>query len=55
MNWIKITDRMPKETEVVLCLSKITIGAGDYSERVYCGYADDYASHWMPLPEPPKE
>lgn len=62
MEWIKCSDRMPRDHEVVLVL--------DYSQSVNKGYWFDSekmwwgsewmceegdVTHWMPLPEPPKE
>ena len=62
-NWISVKDRLPVAKEVVLTYESAFdsmsmafrlpgteefINVGDY-------YALDAVTHWMPLPEPPKE
>ena len=55
--WISVKDRLPKPFESVLVFrdGKISI---DYSEE-NGWFAYDFngkrVTHWMPLPEPPKE
>jgi hypothetical protein len=56
-NWISVDERLPEENVVVLW----------YKERDGSMYSESidrrrqsfphlvYATHWMPLPEPPKE
>lgn len=64
--WIKCSERMPEEGKPVLVVSSI---GGVVQDNVYewdgitwCDFRDDYDelgmdvfSHWMPLPQPPKE
>ena len=63
--WIPVTERLPQFDQKVLCYKKGEIKIGQYIGARYTGeiYAfrtlDMYmafgATHWMPLPEPPKE
>lgn len=50
--WIPVTERLPDAEDVFLCWSK------DLSDMMFC-YTSDFkqmeVTHWMPLPEPPKE
>ena len=66
MEWISVKDRMPNMKDIVLvydtfleCVSigyiseflgERTVWIIDYGESV-----SDTVTHWMPLPEPPKE
>ena len=66
MEWISVKDKMPRINEVVLVYDKFiedvsigyiseflgerTVWIIDYGESV-----SDTVTHWMPLPEPPKE
>jgi len=66
MEWISVEDRLPDENGPVLVVVN-----GCVEERGFIGFmpdkktplwgrsrwADDwdYVTHWMPLPEPPKE
>jgi len=65
--WIPATERLPEFEGAVLCMRKSNIyGVGPYQEILYVdeyGFknfddiylADGVVTHWMPLPEPPKE
>lgn len=59
--WIPVTERLPKNGEVVLCNTIYFVEVLQWAERVetwcgqYQGYHKSHVTHWMPLPEPPKE
>lgn len=66
LRWISVKDRLPKDGETVLVFDQIEkITAFTFAkDSVYgkCWYDDyeqginlDWVSHWMPLPEAPKE
>ena len=57
--WIPVTERLPEEDERVL----VWVGENDShfpvidTDRVHKGMWvrwDEYITHWMPLPQPPK-
>ncbi|MEG1896537.1 MAG: DUF551 domain-containing protein [Oscillospiraceae bacterium] len=67
--WIKVEDRLPKTNEKVLCcyhfnkhidmpfISVLSYYASDEVPHFQHTLGDDKmrVTHWMPLPEPPKE
>ena len=58
--WIPVTERLPEKEEVVLCHCRAniieTLAYYDESWQGYSGrYMKGFVTHWMPLPEPPKE
>ena len=57
--WIPVSERLPEEKENVLCLCR-----GNLVRILYFGgevwvgfgaYIKSFVTHWMPIPEPPKE
>lgn len=59
--WISVKDIPPEEEQEVLCfcagnLTNVYAWTGEEWVDSYGYYEDDdIISHWMPLPEPPKE
>ena len=63
--WIPVTERLPEQKTEVLCFSKnagVFVGTdwvdwpdGKIMFHLGTSYDWPYATHWMPLPEPPKE
>lgn len=59
--WIPVTERLPENGEMVLCNTSYFVEVLQWDERagVWCGihrgYPKSYVTHWMPLPEMPKE
>lgn len=57
MEWISVKDRLPEEDTWVLVYSR----QGRYTnlkvDYIHGGkwFHSFYVTHWMPLPEPPKE
>lgn len=49
--WIPVTERLPEENDAVLVVWK----DGDIGLAFMHKDDWDYATHWMPLPLPPKE
>ena len=53
--WISVKDRLPEREQLVLAYN---VGMCESKEdmRICHGWsASKIATHWMPLPEPPKE
>jgi hypothetical protein len=61
--WIPVTERLPEKRGFVLVFTYDKIAGEAFMEgdgRFYWSNTDEYAeplfiTHWMPLPEPPKE
>ena len=63
--WIPVTERLPDAGDRVLCYCRANIyevmkmrtdGAWVHNDKVYdSAYMSGFVTHWMPLPEPPKE
>ena len=54
--WISVKDRLPKPNENVLVYCKeYGIYVDIHMSGGIFGYSMDSVTHWMPLPEPPKE
>lgn len=58
-NWISVKDRLPKENDRVLTYSpnmaSSDIGGISIQWGWCCKTKVNDITHWMPLPEPPKE
>lgn len=59
--WIPVTERLPKEGDIVLCYMEFgeqRMAQWDESENCWAGQLIDYhkeqVTHWMPKPTPPK-
>lgn len=65
MKWIPVTERLPEKGNLVLCIGKkggmfLASGMTLFSDgSCWCSVPNARsgrnATHWMPLPEPPKE
>lgn len=60
MNWISVKDRLPEKKCSVLVATLNGIGIGvDTKQEGWIvgdeGFTCDNVTHWMPLPDPPKD
>ena len=54
VKWISVEERLPEDDETVLTWGDLQIVMMDWRhENKWCCFGD--VTHWMPLPEPPKE
>ena len=62
--WIPVTERLPEPWKWILCYCEAgnieMLRYDDFmdewgSVNINRAYKKDYVTHWMPLPEPPKE
>ena len=58
-DWIRVEDRLPEDDRHVLCavLNKrgmYNIVKGYYADGVWVCGMNSNVTHWMPLPEPPR-
>lgn len=60
--WIPVTERLPEAGERVMCYCRANIYEvmkmrtdGDWVHDTNHIYMHSFVTHWMPLPEPPKE
>lgn len=62
--WISVEDRLPEPMEWVLCFCSTNVvhilrldDYGHYwtAQSLCKHYKKEYVTHWMPLPQPPKE
>lgn len=66
-SWIPVTERLPEKNGPYLCCWKVSADEKKHIARIMVWRADtgwmnvwdepmnNYVTHWMPLPEPPKE
>lgn len=56
MDWISVEDRLPEDRQEILyytdALKKLKVNTMCYVEYIFKTMK---ATHWMPLPEPPKK
>ena len=59
--WISVKDRLPDKQDLYLVYSSGTYTVQWFNGYEWVIYSDEWAfeaheiTHWMPLPEPPKE
>lgn len=59
--WIPVSERLPEKSGLVLCIAdgRTELKFWDYVSKKWLGYfyidTPQNVTHWMPLPEPPKE
>lgn len=59
IEWISVDERLPEDNERVLCfdptLAESNLGAVSVQFGWCCKRRNLSVTHWMPLPEPPKQ
>ena len=53
--WIPVSERLPKKFELVLVYPKVVTMRTDFIKDNGKWFNSPCVTHWMPLPEPPKE
>ena len=59
--WIPVTERLPEDGEICICFDSRIMAILQWDERAdrwldfRRAYPKTSVTHWMPLPEPPKE
>ena len=59
--WIPVSERLPEDCDVVLCHMGFDTTTMQWDGRsklwvnLFTDYEVNVVTHWMPLPEPPKE
>ena len=59
--WISVEERLPKHGAMVLCNTRDYIEVLQWDEKAMLWFGmrtinvKGFVTHWMPLPEPPKE
>lgn len=53
--WHRVEDGLPKQGEWVLVKSCLVQMSTDFIDKTWRWYRTPGVTHWMPLPEPPKE
>jgi len=53
-NWISVKDQLPEDNEQYLVYCKYGVYM-DHFLPSQKSFVNDHVSHWMPIPEPPKE
>ena len=59
--WIPVSERFPEGGAIVLCNTDYFVEVLQWDKRAdvwvdqYRSYRKNYVTHWMPLPEPPRE
>lgn len=55
MEWISIKDRLPERGQTVIAWVLMGEMLSSYHLMQYISQWNEDITHWMPLPEPPKE
>jgi len=60
MNWVSVKDELPKQNTKVIANTKTKgVEIGKYVSykipTIYSGVKEMQFTHWMPIPQPPKE